>query len=302
MNSKFDIAGPKNLPNALSPNEYKGYLSAFIDLDLEELFTTAYKKNYNGSSYELGILKIGADRKKQLWDGYVAINKARWCTFATVSIVANYIYNHRRNFNRKGDADDDYIKAEYLVNLATYLLGNSIVIRLREDDEMDEIIDEVNNIFDESYFKKLNHPELTDEDCFFEAERKYCDDKKIDFLAYQLRDREAAKIVHAHEEIEALAQQHYLGRIENGISGDEKTDWLIAEKRYPEWRMTRRIATICWNLSNNRNQHQDYYWSKACEVIVELQRLGIPYIGESPYESPIFDIIKETLRNNGAQK
>lgn len=297
MNTKVDIIGPEAMPKVLYEQGYNEYLDAFKKLDHEKLFTTAYRKIENSNSYELDIQKLDVNSKKQLWDHYAAINQAKWSNDASVFIVAQYIYDHRKNCGRIGDQDDDYRKAEYLVNLVKYLnQRHSSVIQLRQDDEMEEIIDEVNNIFDSAYFRKLNHPELTDTECFFEAEREYCEDKEIDFLAYQLRDYDAAERIHAKQEIDALAYQNFVWRKTTGEPGDEKSDWAAAEERYPKWRMTKRIATICWNLSSDKGQHRDVYWSQACAVIVNLDARGINYVGVNPYEPRIHDVILEFIK------
>jgi hypothetical protein len=286
----MSIMGPEAMPKVLHDNEYKEYLAAYTRLGHESLFNLAYGKKTKDGSYALTIPKVEADGK-QLWDDYVAINMAKWSGYATVLIVAGYIYAHRVNCGRKGDDVDDYIKAEYLVNLVKYLnQKHARLILLRQDDEMEVIISEVNNIFDSAYFRKLNHPELTEAECFLDAEREYCEDKEIDYLADRLQDHKAAESLHKQQEIGALAYQHYEWRKTTGEPGDDKGDWAIAVERYPKWKMTKRIATICWYHAADKHQHQDYYWSQACAIIDTLDD-SIDYVNAEPYEPRIHDVI-----------
>lgn len=292
----YTIAGL--LPKILDEKDYEGYLKAFKKQGVEELFITAYRKCDEAACdlYKIDLSKLDENSIKQLWDCYVNVNFNRWCDSYAVTLVSYYIYDHRMRFGRKGNALDDRIKGEYLVNLVIYLNQHSIVIRLRHDSMMDVVINQVNNIFDEAYFRKINDPKISDLECFFEAERKYCNEKYIDFLEYQQhRDHETAKMTLAHQGIKALAAQHYLWRIENNKPGDEKTDWATAERLYPEWMVKKQIAMICWNVSNDKNQHQDVYWSKACAVMDELREMGISYIGLNPHEQNILAVIKKVV-------
>jgi hypothetical protein len=196
--------------------------------------------------------------------------------------------------DRKGDAFDDLMKAKYLISLVQYLNSkHDSVIILCDDEAMEEIINEVNNIFDSAYFKQFHEPYLSDDERFFEAEREYCEEKKIDFLLYQFRDYSIAEKLSKKPDIEALANQYYQWRISNGVDGDEKTDWDIAESQYPIWRMTKRIAGICWNLSDDQYQHPGYYWSKACLIIEMLRKEKIDFLNISPFDKRVFDKIKE---------
>ncbi|MEI6848052.1 MAG: HNH endonuclease signature motif containing protein [Chlorobiaceae bacterium] len=208
----------------------------------------------------------------------------------TIHIVAYYIYLYRQKFRRKGDVSDDYQKAVYLVDLVNYLkLKSPHLIHLRQYDEMESIINTVNNIFDSAYFRKINHPEYSYEQCFLEAEREFCEEKEIDYLEYLIKDRVAAERFHANKEIEALAYQQYQYRMKLGGPGDDKSDWAEAEQQYLKWRMTKRIATICWNLSSDKFKHQDYYWALACDVIRILESEGL--------NNPLVDLYEPTIYN-----
>jgi hypothetical protein len=164
---------------------------------------------------------------------------------------------------------------------------------------MERIIAEVNNIFDSAYFKKLNQPERSDEDCFFEAEREYCEEKEIDHLVYRLHmERPQAVEKVRNEVITRLAYQRYLWLIKRGQAGDEYRDWEYAEKEYPRWKAKQGIAEICYNLAPDPSQSQDDYWTLAGKVIEELQTQGIPYVDVDPSEPRIQEIISNFVNRN----
>jgi hypothetical protein len=288
------ITGPDALPKTLEEGEFSEYITIAKDLNRERLLRQAYAKLDEGTTYELVLPESESDRVR-LWEIHAAANRVKWGNYAVAYLVAYYIYDHRLKVERKGDQDDDYRKAEYLVSLVNYLDKRpfSRVIRLRKDAAMEEFIDEVNNIFDSAYFRKLNHPGLPDSDCFLEAEREFCEEKATDFLVYQLQlnDQGAAEKRHAEREIEALAYQYYEWRQTTGEPGDEKSDWTVAEAQYPRWKITRRIATICWNLSTDKHKHPDHYWSRACEVMGRLENLGVPAVTVNPHDPKIYEMI-----------
>ncbi len=284
-----------SLPTTFDDREFNDYLKVLKDSHLDVPLKRAYAKS--GSKW-IRIRNSGVD-EKPLFQKYTEINWDKWRSCVAVYLVAQYIYEHRMKVGRKGDQMDDYVKAEYLVGLVRYLnQKRQAVIRLQQDDEMEEIIDAVNNIFDSAYFRKLNHPELTDTQCFFEAEREFCEDKDIDFLLYQERlgDHRAAERLHVEQNIRTLAYRNFESRTAAGTPGSDLKDWVEAEKKYPEWRIKRRIATICWNLSADKRQPQDYYWLQACRVVDELDRRGVAYANENPYASVIYDVIVKVVR------
>ena len=231
---------------------------------------------------------------------YSELSKS-WHYATTVGIVAEFIHSHRHKYCRKGDRLDDYRKAEYLIDIVNYLnqkRPNRIDLLRGEAREI--IIDMVNNIFDSAYFRKMKHPEYSDDQCLLEAEREFCEEKEIDHLEYLLKDRASAEKFHAKKEIETLAYQQYQWRKKLGIPGDDKGDWVVAERVYPEWRLTKRIAMICWNLSLDKSKHQDYYWALACEVIIRLESEGLNNAVVDPYDPNIYKKIVEIVSaNNG---
>ena len=299
MKKQSIITGITHLPSVLSECQYNEYLLFFKRSGYLEAFTRAYIKNEQDNLYYFTSSKLNSTEKQRLWDVYWDINQQQWYNIAVEYIIAHWIFRHRVRINRKGDSFDDLMKSRYLISLAQYIsCKHSSVIILCEDQAIEEIINEVNNIFDSAYFKQFDKPYLSNDERFFEAEREYCEEKKIDFLVYQLRDYSIAEKISKKPDIEALANQYYLWRISNGVLGNEKSDWDIAESRYPSWRMTKRIAGICWNLSTDQYLHPDYYWSKACLVIEMLTQANIDYLNKSPFDKIIFDKIKELCACN----
>ena len=299
MDQENEIVGAKMLPENISKDEYDDFVASYSRLGYKSVLTNAYKINKDSSSYELSIPDSQEDCLK-LWEIYSAINREKWSNYATARLIAQFIYEHRIRCGRIGNPFDDYIKAEYLIVLVNFLNEkHSHVIRRRQDEEMEEIIDEVNNVFDSAYFKKKNSPWISDMECFYQAEREYCKEKEIDFFVYQLHhDYDKAQRILRHKEIETLAQQQYQWRVVTGEPGDEKSDWEMAVSQYPTWLVKKRIATICWNLSGNKHKHQDYYWGLASNVINLLEERGINYIDEDPYKESIHNTIVEIVNGN----
>lgn len=292
MNGIARIVEMESLPKAINENEYEKYMNG-IDSDADKrLFANAYKRDNTGNTYKLHLPPLDEDDKR-----LVEIFKKIWRRYATISIVAEYIYEHRLNCERYGDAIDDFRKAEFLVNIVNYLnQKRSSMILLRRDDEMEVIIDMVNNIFDSAYFRKINHSEKLDIDCFLEAEREFCEEKDIDHLEHQIHDHDAAERLHVHQEINALAFQQYLWRKTEGKLGDAMDDWSAAEQEYPKWRMRKRIAEICYNLSKDKHQHRNHYWSLACAVIADLDAEPYDHGKANPaHDTHIHDVILKKI-------
>jgi hypothetical protein len=138
--------------------------------------------------------------------------------FARNKIVAFYMYNYRnrQHWSRLTDPDDEYYKAAYLNRLADYFFDtHAIVIPMIDGDPyLDDIIKMVYNIHDRAYFHKIHHLACSDSDCFIEAERYYCKEKALDYLAFLT----------------------YLKRSNQGQPGDEKTDYYTAQQNHCKWR------------------------------------------------------------------
>lgn len=295
MSVKDMISALNALPNTMTYDEYNEYLDSYRVRGHQDLFIKAYKYSKKDKAYKLHTPKSERDYI-QLWEYFEEISKNKWIDYARVSLVAQFIYEHRIKCGRNGDELDDYVKAEYLFKLVNYLNQKHLrAIRLRQGDEMEEIINEVNNIFDSAYFTKMNHPELSDFECFLLAEREYCEEKDIDYFEQNLHDFEAAEARHKHREIEKLAYEQYQWRLRNDMLGDHESDWYEAEEYYPRWRMTKRIADYCWNRSINKQEHQGFYWAQACEVIRVLDSKGISYSDMSLYDSQITKVILEVI-------
>ena len=123
-------------------------------------------------------------------------------------IVAHYINEHKksRRWTRPQDEKDDYYKAEYLNYLAEYLrkpVGNY-------DPTFPKLIDMVFYIFDRAYFNKARQPHRSDLCCFTEAERYYCLEKLLEYMAYF----------------------EYEGRQKQGRPGDAYSDYMRAKEKY----------------------------------------------------------------------
>ncbi len=232
-------------------------------------------------------------------------------TKAYINIISYYIYQHKIRHKRLGgDEKDDYFKAEYLFNLNEYLKskGTRYFSVNKRNEEQDEIIDIVNNIFDKAYFIKQENTTLSDYECFVEAEREFCDEKEIDYIAYIEHENRIKNNLPGSAEEDYVIAQHkfkdkqlrhiaysiYQQRLAAGLPGDEKSDYENAEKNYDEWRSTQRIAMLCWNKSKDKSFPQIYYWENACKVVLKLKDENYNFIGINPFsDQHIINTIKE---------
>ena len=266
------------LPDELEEKKYTEYLSACRRLDREELLKRAYTRDPTLSRYQLDT-SLAPEEQAKLAEIFSQAEIERWGNYATVTLVAFYIWCHRQNVGRQGNADDDRRKAEYLVNYVkdiNRLEHRAIPVQMNA--EMEEIIELVNNIFDTAYFRKIEHPNLSDEECFFSAEREF---------------REV------EQETRLLAQRHFEWRTAHNEAGDEQSDWEMAKRIQPRWHATKRIATIYWNLAPNKHRAQDYYWYRACEIVNRLEAGHIKYVDTDPYERSIYEFITADISAQG---
>jgi hypothetical protein len=297
MNGMDSIAGPNALPNVIDVDHYYKYVEAIKNEADKTLFKDSYAHDINSKTYKLSLPSSSQECAK-LWDIFFDINKSHHTTYGGTKITAYYIHDHRLKFKRDGNENDDWLKAEYLLNLLKYFKQKRTrVILLQQDDELEELIDMVNNIFDSAYFKKKNYPDRSDSECFFEAEREYCEEKYLDYLAYQeylrristqstngdeISDYINAKNLFFTKEIESIAYQLYKERYAKQITSDPLSDWNDAESLYPKLRMTKRIATICWNRSKKKDYSPDHYWLIALSVIQALEAFECSYMEKNP--------------------
>lgn len=282
------------LPKEIGVKEYDGLHSTALLKGYTSQLQHVYQKNGRADLYEFNT-SSKEEAVQTVWDLYVEINRSDWINNVTLYLVAYYISCHREHFQRKGNEVDDLHKARYLVDHVDYL--NNIhprVIRLCQGPELDEVINEVNNIFDSAYFRKLNHPELTDVECFTQAEREFCEEKEVDHLMveYGLGNRQEAEKLYAESKIKELALKQAKWRQKTGAVGDEKSDWELAERQFHQQKAKERIAKICWIISPSKSELQDYYWTLAGEAVHILETKEIDYISESPYEQDIFEVIR----------
>ena len=198
-------------------NKFNRIIAKIINEEDQTYFKTCYKKVSKGhnTSYELdGALT--ADQRWHLWDIYCRAEPDILGSVFADEIVAYYFYLHRQQMGRIADRMDDLFKANYLNYLIKYFKQKrGRVIPLRAGDEkMKKIMDMVYNIYDRAYFHKKEHSGYSDLECFAEAERYYCVEKALDYLAY----------------LESL------NRRKKGLVGDECSDYKAAEKNYEVWR------------------------------------------------------------------
>jgi hypothetical protein len=267
-----------SIPEQLDSVEYQKYCHAFEQLQALDLFKKAYVSDdgLNGDKlYFLSFKKWNQKDKDQLVANFIKVNKDQLRSKYIIELVAYYIHCHRIDCNRIGHEVDDYVKAEYLLAHRNKIEGSLDVIWLKQDTKLERLIDEVNNIFDTAYFRKINYPALPDTTCFFDAEKEY-------------RDKTL--------KIKYLANQRYQWRMEKNMEGDDKGDWRYAEDQYSEWQSKNDIAEICWLTYSDKQKSQDFYWTIASLVIQELDQLAIPWIEKDPSESPIKDYIDKHVK------
>ena len=285
--------GFETLPEEINRDEYEGLVNACKQSNRGQILSRVYKKKNTSGSYYLD-LAASQDDLDEIWDFYVKNYRKKLAECVTEYLVAYYIWCHRNEFQRKGDRDDDFNKAHYLIALVEYL--NNIrprVIRLAQGPELDEVINMVNNIFDSAYFRKLREPNLTDEKCFRRAEREFCEEKGIDFMMaeLELEDRRVAERLYEDSKIIAWIRR------EGGTQETEipTNDWELKRVQYRRLKSKERIAKICWIIYPDKSNSPEHYWGIADEIIRILEGKNIDYVGVNPYKPVIFDVISRKI-------
>jgi len=209
-------------------------------------------------------------------------------------LLAYYFYLRRIDWNRDGNKEDDYYKAEYAVNLNDYLLSRSpekYVHFFRESCPPDKIepakeflIRIVYGIFDTAYYLHVKNHNLSPYDNFIQAEKICCREKEIDYYARQVQlerqklgqvgteegDRKKAEKIIEENRIREKAEQIYIKRMLEKKHGTAEDDWIRAEKEYINEEITRKIANRCWEISNEKFMPPSVFWHYATQVIHEL--------------------------------
>lgn len=205
-------------------------------------------------------------------------------------LIAYYMYVHRTTYHRHGDESDDYFKAVYLYNLNEYLRQKGKPLVLFKTVEMrEEAIDMVNNIFDHAFYLKKAHPEYSDLQCFTEAEREFCEEKELDYIAYfessgnEKIDWENSKKKYKEKLLSEIAYYEYLNRNKHSLPGDDKSDFYSAENKYEDWRMQKRIATLCWNKVSTKYFSKQRYWNLAGDIVRDLKNENHIYTNGNPF-------------------
>jgi len=221
-----------------------------------------------------------------------------------INAIAYYFSVHRTTYKRQGDANDDHFKAIYLFNLNEYLRQKDRPFVLFKTVEMrEEAIDMVSNIFDHAFFLKKIHPEYSELQCFTEAEREFCEEKELDYIAYfehsgnERTDWENAKNKYKERLLSEIAFYEYCDRVTNNLQGDSKSDYFNAEKKYEDWRIQKRIATLCWNKSPDIYLPKQNYWNTAGEIIGLLKNENYPYRDGNPFgDKHIIEIVDNKVK------
>jgi hypothetical protein len=186
-----------------------------------------------------------------------------------------------------GDSNDDYYKADYILKLVDYLNNKrTSVISINNEDQLEEVICIVNNIFDHAYFLKLDHPEKSDLECFTEAERTFCEEKWLDYEAYleylnrvqygypgnAIIDYETAKERLRKQRIEEKAQRISVDKMANHLPSDPLADYYEAEKVVFDESLHAKISEIIWYKYPMHQMPKEFYWQLADKVMSILAK------------------------------
>lgn len=212
---------PPENEKKLEKSRFEGIIEKITNETDRKYFQDCYEeREESGHIYYERKNNLKEKQRKRLWRILVIADK--WYLFDKASnhLVAYYIHRYRTNEDsnqskRIADDGDDYFKAQYLNHLVEYFeqKGTRQITIGEGNKTMEEIIDMVYNIYDRAYFHKEHHSGCSNLECFVEAERYYCEEKALDYLAFL----------------------EYLNRVRQGLPGDEKTDYENAEKNYKGW-------------------------------------------------------------------
>lgn len=285
MEVNMDPIIMQGIPKKFNLAEFEKVLDQLDNKKEIDHFRNCYKRD-RGNKYHILDENLSESDLGYLWEIYFELNINELKKIPNIEAISHYIYKHRIKCRRIGDSFDDYCKAIYLTQLLKYFeMKRTRVILLRDDDEMEEMINMVNNIFDRAYFLKKDYPERSDLMCFTEAEREFCEEKMLNHLAFleykkridnnlpgdEKKDYENAKRIFWKQEIEKIAYYNYEERIRNNLPPDSLADYINAENKYWEWKIIKRIATLCWNRSSDKNRSLTYYWFLAENVVERLK-------------------------------
>lgn len=238
-----------------------------------------------------------------------------WSEESELQIIAYWFHRFRGEYKRLVESkESDWIKAVYLRNLRTYFKNKKTRILKfnRYDFRMKEMICLVNNIFDWAYHLKNSCPQYSDLEAFTRAERKFCEEKELDYLANNeflertrnnlpgdaSGDWEKAIARHRKNMVEVIAESISLERKKRGLPIDWDRILAQAEKEYPKWKKTRQIALLCWLKSKDPSLPMDNYWFKAEKVVKILEKNRYSYMEKDPFQDEtIIGTIDDDINN-----
>lgn len=203
------------------------------------------------------------------------------------AVAAYRFYSHRTRLNRIGDEKDDYYKAKYLLELINYFKQNKTrVIDPKDPNQLEDIICMVNNIFDYAFFLKNSNSDMSDIECFTEAERHYCKEKWIDHEAYfeyerrcrygiqgdEKTDYETARKRYNQMLTEKIAYFIAENKKKSNLQPDPVADYYEAEKVLNDQILTQKIAVFCWYKHPQHNLPDEFYWGLSEQIVESLKQ------------------------------
>lgn len=141
--------------------------------------------------------------------------------------------------------DNNDGQARYIRYLASYLSGkNKKTDNLNDFYNFEKACSMSPKIFERAYVLKERYPYRSDEDCFFQAEREICDQKKIDYWAYICSENRKNK----------------------SLPGDENSDHAEGEEKLHKEGEVAQKAYELWEKDPVKKS-EEYYWFEAQKVL-----------------------------------
>lgn len=159
-----------------------------------------------------------------------------WYDKHPVEKYIRYLHDYIRGKDETLDGTDyrDFQNIEKALNLAKYLAPI---------------------IFERACVLKERNPYRSDLDCFAQAEREICDEKKVDYFAKIASEKREYSNIYGEE----LDKQDYCNALEK--FEEEK---LISKKAYSLWKEDYINSQF---KSDMKIKNEEYYWNKARKLI-----------------------------------